>query len=362
MARYWVGGTGTWNGTNTTNWSDSDGGAGGQSVPTSADNVFFTDKSSTSNAAYTVTVAVVTGKANNLTINGPGGGNKVTLATNFSVDIYGSLSLAGGAAEITLAGTIVPSFLSTSTGNTIFTNGVTITGTTTFNGSGGGWTLSDDFTSSGQITFTTGSLSLGGNDLSCSLFVAASGTAARTLDWGGSGVLTVSGAGGFDVSPTASNFTLVCSTGTLKHTYASTTAMTPTLSDHAYYNLEFAHGAGTGDIRITGTAWSCNQLKVTSSAAFLFRFQDTSAITIADWQISGSAGNLITIGSSSTTGYTLTKTGGVVSADYLTVQRMTGQPDLTWYMGANSSGTNTSQVYFTAAPTTTGSAFLLNFI
>jgi hypothetical protein len=39
--RYWVGGTGTWSSSNTTNWSASSGGAGGASVPTAADNVFF---------------------------------------------------------------------------------------------------------------------------------------------------------------------------------------------------------------------------------------------------------------------------------------------------------------------------------
>ena len=39
--RYWVGGSGAWDNTNTTNWSASSGGSGGASVPTSTDNVFF---------------------------------------------------------------------------------------------------------------------------------------------------------------------------------------------------------------------------------------------------------------------------------------------------------------------------------
>ena len=39
--RYWVGGSGTWSSLNTSNWSTSSGGAGGASVPTAADNVFF---------------------------------------------------------------------------------------------------------------------------------------------------------------------------------------------------------------------------------------------------------------------------------------------------------------------------------
>lgn len=52
--RYWVGGAGTWNSSDTTHWSASSGGASGASVPTAADNVFF---DSASNAtAYAVTL------------------------------------------------------------------------------------------------------------------------------------------------------------------------------------------------------------------------------------------------------------------------------------------------------------------
>lgn len=39
--RYWVGGTNTWNSTAGTKWASSSGGAGGASVPTSSDSVFF---------------------------------------------------------------------------------------------------------------------------------------------------------------------------------------------------------------------------------------------------------------------------------------------------------------------------------
>lgn len=51
-ARYWVGGSGTWDTTNTTNWSTTSGGAGGASVPTSADNAII----NSSSGAGTVTL------------------------------------------------------------------------------------------------------------------------------------------------------------------------------------------------------------------------------------------------------------------------------------------------------------------
>jgi hypothetical protein len=52
-ARFWVGGTGTWSASNTTNWAATSNGAGGQSVPGVADTVTFDASSGTS---FTVTV------------------------------------------------------------------------------------------------------------------------------------------------------------------------------------------------------------------------------------------------------------------------------------------------------------------
>ena len=55
--RYWILGTGTWDSTSTTNWSTSSGGAGGASVPTASDNVFFDANSNELATAFTVTMA-----------------------------------------------------------------------------------------------------------------------------------------------------------------------------------------------------------------------------------------------------------------------------------------------------------------
>jgi hypothetical protein len=52
-ARYWVGGTGTWDSTNTANWSATSGGAGGASVPTSADTPQFNSLSGTGTVTFT---------------------------------------------------------------------------------------------------------------------------------------------------------------------------------------------------------------------------------------------------------------------------------------------------------------------
>lgn len=76
MATYfWVGGSGTWDGTSTANWSASSGGAAGAGPPGASDSVQFNAASAA--ADYTVTVAA-TAKAVNITVINPTGGT-VTL-------------------------------------------------------------------------------------------------------------------------------------------------------------------------------------------------------------------------------------------------------------------------------------------
>ena len=70
--RYWVGGSGAWDNTNTTNWSASSGGSGGASVPTSTDNVFF--DSNSSGSSYTVSLGTVDLSCGDITIDNPSSG------------------------------------------------------------------------------------------------------------------------------------------------------------------------------------------------------------------------------------------------------------------------------------------------
>lgn len=82
-SRYWVG-SGTWNATNTANWSTTSGGAGGASVPTSADIVYFNASSGSNNtveAGYDAACA---------SINMTGYTGKLVCGTGASISIYGS--------------------------------------------------------------------------------------------------------------------------------------------------------------------------------------------------------------------------------------------------------------------------------
>ena len=85
-AYFWVGGSGTWDNSTTTNWASTSGGSGGAGVPTSADTATFDTNSGTS---ATVTVAA-TAVSLNTTID--------------KADI--NLSLSGSPTLCTTAGTL----------------------------------------------------------------------------------------------------------------------------------------------------------------------------------------------------------------------------------------------------------------
>ena len=153
-ARFWVGGPGNYN--DTAHWGITSGGAGGASVPTSADTATFDMLSSTT--AYTVTLTA-TATCSDLTVGNPLTG-AVTFAGSSALDIYGSLSYAAG---INLTHTGLTTFRATSGTKTIATNGNTILGNITFNGSGGTFQLTTPLTCSGAtLTRIVGTFSANG--------------------------------------------------------------------------------------------------------------------------------------------------------------------------------------------------------
>jgi hypothetical protein len=94
-SRFWVGGTGTWDNSDTTHWAATSGGAGGQTVPTASDDVTFDTASS--GASYTVTVgAGLNIPANNLTVGQPATGSITMSSTGGTFLISGNMSFASG--------------------------------------------------------------------------------------------------------------------------------------------------------------------------------------------------------------------------------------------------------------------------
>jgi hypothetical protein len=223
--RYWVGGTGTWNTTSTTNWSATSGGAGGASVPTAADSVFF-DQAGT----YTVTM---TGALTCLDITVSAGVVTFTPGTTPSLAISGSMSLIS---TTVWSGAGIITFNATTAGKTITTNGVTIIGNIVFNGLGGVWTLGSAFNTSGSITITAGTFDTSAANnyaLTASNIVGTSATSSQ-INLNGSTV-TLSAGSAFSIS--GSGFTF--NAGTSQINCTATPGFTFDGSGKTFYNVAF---------------------------------------------------------------------------------------------------------------------------
>ena len=228
--RYWVGGSGTWSTTNTTNWSTTSGGAGGASVPTSSDDVYFDSNSGSLSFCGLLDFPT----CNNLSI-------AIVFAftnagSNGVIQIFGSLNCT------VLLGGIPTQFLSTNTGNTITTTGTPISGY--FNGVGGEWTLQDNIDAGEFLTLNAGSLNTNDKTVNCIGFFT-SGSDPKTITLGSSIVNvswnTVYGTTAFDLS--ASNLTFNCGTSTINFLVSSNTIPIYTnlfnFSNFIYNNVTF---------------------------------------------------------------------------------------------------------------------------
>jgi hypothetical protein len=96
-ARFWVGGTNTWDSTTTANWSATSGGAGGASVPGAADDVTIDTAS-------------------------------ITVTTDYNVSVI-SVTINASAATLSLGGTLTCSSIVTLTQGTFTTNNFNVTAT-----------------------------------------------------------------------------------------------------------------------------------------------------------------------------------------------------------------------------------------
>lgn len=96
---YWVGGTGTWDGSSKTNWATSSGGAGGNGPPTSADTVTFDANSGTGICTTSVGAVCSLLSVNSSTLSLSLGANlSVSGATNLTL---GTLSLGSSTLSCT---------------------------------------------------------------------------------------------------------------------------------------------------------------------------------------------------------------------------------------------------------------------
>lgn len=172
-ARFWVGGTGTWDNSDTTHWSGSSGGAGGSSVPASGDTVTFDGSS----GGGTVTVAATINGSNTITsitmgaftgtldfsVNNP----SITMGT-FSITGTGTRTLSMGSGTFTLTSANANVWDATTTTNLTFNKGTS--------------TIKSNYTGtlSGKATLVLGTLSYS------TVSIAAAASAGTLVGFSGS--------------------------------------------------------------------------------------------------------------------------------------------------------------------------------
>lgn len=176
--RFWVGGTAAWDGTAGTKWAATSGGAGGQSVPTAADDVFFDAAS----GAVTVTVSA---SANCLSLNCTGFTGTITGTS--TINVYANTTLASGMTW-SHSGNFV--FQATSGSYTVTSAGKTFGAGLIFGVLGAStatWTLQDALTLVGGITHTSGTFTTNNHNVTAASLSSNNGNT-RTINLGSSTV------------------------------------------------------------------------------------------------------------------------------------------------------------------------------
>jgi hypothetical protein len=267
--RYWVGGSGTWDATTTTNWATTSGGAGGASAPTFEDNVIFDADSNVGTDPFTVTVSgsvSTPAVCNDFTAGSLDGAMTLTFpVASTRLDCYGSMTLPAtnfswtniGAGSATV-------FRATSTGKTITTNGVTLPNMSLiFDGVGGAWTLGSALASSvatRSISVDNGTFNSGNYNITWgALTVNVVGT--QVIDLGSSTVTAGNSLTPVNFTETA-GLTFNAGTSTITSSAAS-----PTFNGggQTFYNVSFT-SAANGTTTING-ANTFNDLSQTSRGA-----------------------------------------------------------------------------------------------
>jgi len=434
--RFWVGGAGTWDASDTTHWAATSNGAGGQSVPGVADTVTFDASSgggtvtvNTNLSVVSITMGAFTGTldfaTNNnsptmSTFNCSGTGTRTlnmgsgtwtitgsnatiwttSTATNLTLDPGSSTvncTYSGATGTRTIitntaainnlkvsAGTDVVTFNSTfrcadldftgfsgtgtigagsisgsltlsatmtnttstsvwtftaTTAKTITSNGVANNRPYTFDGVGGSWTLKDDLSLAGAsaraITVTNGTLNAsdsGANhNVTCGS-ISSSNSNTRSIIMG-NGTWELQGTSTVWTTATATNLTLTPGSSTIKITDSSNTGNT-FAGGSTFANIWWARGASTATNTITGTN-TFTEFKDTGTAAHSIVFPNVTT-TVTSFVVSGSVGNLITLARTGAAGtFTLSKSSGTVSSDYLSISNSAAAGGASWYAGAN---------------------------
>ena len=256
--RYWVGGTATWDATNTTNWSASSGGAGGASVPTSADDVFFDANSGAG------TVTITTGVC--LNFNSTGFTGAFSGTSTGTLDVYASLTIGAANAVSPFVGTVT--MRATSGSHTITTNARSIRFDLVIDGAGGTFSLADSYTTgdaNASFCLSAGSFNTNNFNMYVLFKIYFLGTGAKIFNAGSSTLQT------YNWSGSASNLTFNAGTSTI--TGLSNNALASFIPGNiSYYTVDIAVHSAIDSLTLSAGTYVNLTLRSYSLNADIARF------------------------------------------------------------------------------------------
>lgn len=342
QTQYWTGNTGNWS--DATQWCTSSGGcadnAGNGRTPLPQDDVVF-DDGSFSGTGQTSTMSSVLGtvvrSGRDISFSAYTEGQTPTLNTAGSNRfIYGSLTLISG---MTFTTSGYGNTFAGRGASTLTSAGKSFVGALSITMPNGSLTLQDDLVGtqvSSIFTLTSGTFNANNKNVTFGNF-SATGSVTRTLLMG-SGTWTLNNTAAATIwnLGTITSLTLFATTSTIKITGTGANAITFAGGGLTYGNLWFARTTATGNNAVSGSN-TFNEFKDTGTAAHSILFTAGTTQTVKAFNVSGSAGNVITINSSNTATHSLVMNGsGIVSSDYLNIQHSLATPINKWYAGSNS--------------------------
>jgi hypothetical protein len=354
---YWVGTAGTWNTLN--RWSLSSGGATGNTSPAAHDDVIIDANS----AIGTGTQGVDRVLGRNISLNTAS--SAFTWSHGLSpAMIFGNLALKSG---MTISGTGQVALCGRGS-HTLTSNGVTFANTQTnaiqIAAFGGSYTLQDNLNISNAasaLLLGAGWFDANGFNVIAGLFSATSSNT-KTISMG-SGTWTLNGTGTV-ISISDVGLTMNSGTATVNITDTSATSKTinlpnaPVITSQTINKLVVA--SGTGMIIMTSAGTSAGHTSrietLVLNAPLAVQWQSSQTWILSTLTAVGSAGNLITFTASTAgTQATLSKSSGIVSCNYLSIQDSAATGGAAFYAGANSTNVsnNTGWIFTSvAAPLT----------
>lgn len=398
--RYWVGGGGTWNNANTANWSAASAislpgaqilvspnlittnfpalvvgmqvflannattlgtivsgsgnawvvsGAGtasaqtmtaatvNQSIPGTGDNAFF---DANSKGTSTATVNRSSSRVlNDFNVSATGW----TFSGTSTTGIEGNLNFT---ALVTWTNTGTVSFTA-ATSKTITSTGTSFASALNFNStSTGTWVLQDNLTSTAGVTHTSGTIDLNGKTLTVGgSYTTATGTKNLTFNGGTLACQAATTTAFNNAQPTGYSTTAGTGTGYISMTAATAKTF---VGGGLTFNCTLSQD-GAGALTITGANTFFNIRNTVQPATVTFPASTTNIFS--NFSLSGTAGNLVTINSSTGgTQATISKSSGVVFRDYLSIQDSAATGGASWYAGANSTNVSGNTGWVFSAP------------